>query len=46
LHGRLNHFTVVETCANREALDGHAMAAQTRAFREKLSPMAGDRELG
>jgi quinol monooxygenase YgiN len=38
---RLNHFTVVETWANPEGLDGHAMAAHTRAFREKLSPMAG-----
>lgn len=38
---RLNHFTVVEAWANREALDGHAMAAHTRAFREKLAPMAG-----
>ncbi len=38
---RLNHFTVVETWANPEGLDGHAMAAHTRAFREKLAPMAG-----
>jgi quinol monooxygenase YgiN len=38
---RLNHFTVFETWANNEALDGHAMAAHTRAFREKLAPMAG-----
>ena len=38
---RLNHFTVVEAWANPEGLDGHAMAAHTRAFREKLSPMAG-----
>lgn len=39
--GRLNHFTVVETWANPEGLDGHAMAVHTRAFREKLAPMAG-----
>jgi quinol monooxygenase YgiN len=32
---------VFETWANPEALDGHAMAAHTRAFREKLAPMAG-----
>ena len=38
---RPNHFTVVETWSNRDALDGHAMAAHTRAFREKLAPMAG-----
>jgi len=38
---RANHFTVVEEWANRKALDGHAMAAHTLAFREKLSPMAG-----
>jgi quinol monooxygenase YgiN len=38
---RANHFTVVEAWANRKALDAHAMAAHTRAFREKLSPIAG-----
>ena len=38
---RLNHFTVVETWANAEGVDGHAMAAHTRAFRDKLAPMAG-----
>ena len=38
---RGNHFTVVEAWTNRKALDGHAMAAHTRAFRDKLSPIAG-----
>lgn len=38
---RGNHFIVFEIWANRKALDGHAEAAHTRAFREKLSPMAG-----
>lgn len=38
---RSNHFAVSEVWANRKALDGHAEAAHTRAFREKLSPMAG-----
>jgi quinol monooxygenase YgiN len=38
---RPNHFSVVEVWANRKALDGHANAPHTRAFREKLSPMAG-----
>ncbi len=38
---RLNHFTVVEEWSNAEGVDGHAMAVHTRAFREKLAPMAG-----
>ena len=38
---RPNHFSVVEVWANRKALDDHANAKHTRAFREKLSPMAG-----
>jgi quinol monooxygenase YgiN len=38
---RANHFTVAEEWASRKALDAHAMAAHTRAFRERLSPMAG-----
>ncbi len=38
---RANHFTVVETWSGAEGLDGHAMAAHTRAFRQKLAPMAG-----
>jgi len=38
---RANHFAVFEVWANRKGLDGHAEAAHTRAFREKLSPMAG-----
>ena len=38
---RGNHFMVFEVWANRKALNGHAEAAHTRAFREKLSPMAG-----
>lgn len=38
---RANHFTVVEQWADRKGLDGHAEAAHTRAFREKLSPLAG-----
>jgi len=38
---RPNHFSVVEVWANRKALDGHANAEHTRAFREKLSPIAG-----
>ena len=38
---RGNHFTVIEAWTNRKALDDHAMAAHTRAFREKISPVAG-----
>ena len=38
---RANHFTVVETWADRKALDAHAMAVHTRAFRDKLAPIAG-----
>ena len=38
---RGNHFTVVEAWTNGQALDAHAMAAHTRAFREKISPVAG-----
>jgi quinol monooxygenase YgiN len=38
---RGNHFMVFEVWANRKALNGHAEAAHTRAFREKLSPMVG-----
>jgi quinol monooxygenase YgiN len=38
---RGNHFTVVEAWADRKALDAHAMAAHTRAFRDKLAPIAG-----
>ena len=38
---RGNHFTVIEAWTNRQALDAHAMAAHTRAFRDKLGPIAG-----
>lgn len=38
---RANHFTVVEAWTSRKALDAHAMAAHTRAFRTKLAPLAG-----
>jgi quinol monooxygenase YgiN len=38
---RGNHFTVIEAWTDRKALDAHAMAAHTRAFRDKISPVAG-----
>lgn len=36
-----NHFTVVEEWTGVKAADSHAMAAHTRAFREKLIPIKG-----
>jgi len=36
-----NHFTVVEEWTDMTAADAHAMAAHTRAFREKLIPIKG-----
>jgi quinol monooxygenase YgiN len=36
-----NHFTVLEEWTDRKAADAHAMAAHTRAFREKLIPIRG-----
>jgi quinol monooxygenase YgiN len=38
---RPNHFTLVEEWTSRKALDSHIMAAHTRAFRQRLAPMAG-----
>ena len=38
---RPNHFTIIEAWANKKALDAHAMAPHTRAFRERLTPIAG-----
>lgn len=38
---RGNHFSVLEIWTGRKALDGHATAAHTRAFRAKLVPIAG-----
>ena len=38
---RQNHFTLIEMWRNRRAADAHAMAAHTRAFREKLLPASG-----
>ncbi len=39
--GRPNHFTVEDGWASRLAFDAHQAAAQTRQFRDKLSPMLG-----
>jgi quinol monooxygenase YgiN len=38
---RANHFAVLEEWTDRSAADAHAIAAHTRAFREKLTPIAG-----
>jgi quinol monooxygenase YgiN len=38
---RLNHCTVVEAWASREAFDAHVMAPETRAFRRQLAVMTG-----
>jgi len=38
---RPNHFTVVESWANRGAFDVHEMQKETREFRMRLGPMSG-----
>jgi len=38
---RPNHFTVVESWANRGSFDVHEMQKETREFRMKLGPMTG-----
>jgi quinol monooxygenase YgiN len=38
---RANHFTVFEKWTGMKAAEAHAMADHTRAFREKLVPIAG-----
>jgi len=38
---RTNHMTVVEIWADRKALEAHGMAADKKAFREKLMPLSG-----
>ncbi len=38
---RPNHFTVVEAWTNQRTYDTHIMAAHTKQFRAKLTPMTG-----
>src|SRR5262249_32971704 len=38
---RPNHFTVIAAWKSREAFDAYGMAAHTREFRDKLTPMSG-----
>jgi len=40
-NSRPNHFTLVEIWKDQEALEGHEVAAHTKAFREVLLPMSG-----
>jgi quinol monooxygenase YgiN len=39
--GHANHFTLVEAWADRKAFDAGVMSAQTRDFRQKLTPLEG-----
>ncbi len=39
--GHPNHFTLVEGWDSRKAFDGSLMAASTRDFRQKLTPLEG-----
>lgn len=38
---RANHFTVIESWRDQQALDSHADAAHTRQYRDELQPMTG-----
>jgi quinol monooxygenase YgiN len=38
---RVNHYTIVEVWRNQQALDAHAAAPHTKAFRNRLQPMTG-----
>jgi quinol monooxygenase YgiN len=38
---RPNHMTVVEIWNDQKALDAHGVAARTKLFREKLTPLSG-----
>ena len=39
--GHPNHFTLIEGWCHREAFEASAMAAPTREFRQKLTPLEG-----
>jgi quinol monooxygenase YgiN len=39
--GRPNHFTLVEAWRDRKAFDASVMAAHTKDFRQKLTPLEG-----
>lgn len=38
---RANHFTVIETWRNQQALDAHVATAHTKQYRDELAPMTG-----
>jgi quinol monooxygenase YgiN len=38
---RLNHFTILETWQNQEAMDTHAVAAHTREYRDSIQSVLG-----
>ena len=38
---RLNHMTLVETWKDQNAVEGHALAAHMKKFREELLPISG-----
>jgi len=38
---RINHFTLVEVWQNRQALEAHEAAAQTKRFRQQIDPLLG-----
>ena len=38
---RLNHFTIVETWQNQQAIDAHAAAAHTKQYRDVVQPITG-----
>jgi len=39
--GHANHFTLVEGWRDRKAFDASLMAAATRDFRQKITPLEG-----
>ena len=39
--GHLNHFHLIEAWSDRKALEAHAAADHTKAFRAKLVPFEG-----
>jgi quinol monooxygenase YgiN len=41
VEGHANHFTLVEGWTNRKAFDESLMAASTRDFRQKITPLEG-----
>ena len=38
---RLNHFTIIEAWQGQDAVDAHALTAQTREYRNTIQPVLG-----